>query len=317
MFDRRVLAQLRWEFHELLQALRTWRLYGTLAATTLGCIAGAVAINGALIPRNLFSPGTSGTSLLIFYLTGWPPLGVIYLLLNVPIFLLGWREYALKYVAISLFGVLVFSAALMLTEHLIIPAPDPLMGAIIAGVLMGAGTGFYLRLGGSAGGLDILATYVRKKIALPIGSTVNAVNALNLLGALLIFDLSTAFYSAIFMWVNSWTLDKVQTGFSQHRAVFIITTRHEAVAERIRRQLDRGVTFFTGTGSHSGQPLQVVYSVINMYELGRLKDIMFEEDPGAYVMVTNTTEVIGRRFHTWEQEGYRRPMDWNAPRPPP
>lgn len=293
----------------------TLRFYGTLLATTLGCVAGSVAINGVLIPRNLFSPGTSGNSLLIFYLTGWPPLGVIYLALNVPIFVLGWREYALKYVAISMYGVVAFSVALILTENVTIPAPDPLMGALIAGVLMGAGTGFYLRLGGSAGGLDILATYVRKKLAIPMGSTVNAVNAINLIGALLIFDLSTAFYSAVFMWVNSWTLDKVQTGFSQHRAVFIITQRHEAVAQQIRARLDRGVTYFTATGSYSGQPMQVVYSVINMYELGRLKDIMFELDPSAYVMVTNTTEVIGRRFHTWEQEGYRTPFDWPAGAP--
>jgi uncharacterized membrane-anchored protein YitT (DUF2179 family) len=315
MLDKRILVQLRWEFRELVQAMGTLRFYGTLLATTLGCVAGSVAINGVLIPRNLFSPGTSGNSLLIFYLTGWPPLGVIYLALNVPIFVLGWREYALKYVAISMYGVVAFSVALILTENVTIPAPDPLMGALIGGVLMGAGTGFYLRLGGSAGGLDILATYVRKKLAIPMGSTVNAVNAINLIGALLIFDLSTAFYSAVFMWVNSWTLDKVQTGFSQHRAVFIITQRHEAVAQQIRARLDRGVTYFTATGSYSGQPLQVVYSVINMYELGRLKDIMFELDPSAYVMVTNSTEVIGRRFHTWEQEGYRTPFDWPAGAP--
>ena len=317
MFDRRFLVQLRWEFRELVQALGTWRFHGTLAATAVGCVAGSVAINGILIPRNLFAPGTSGTSLLIFYLTGWPSLGVIYLLLNVPIFLLGWREYALKYVAISAFGVLAFSLALILTGDVTIPAPDPLMGAIIAGVLMGAGSGFYLRLGGSAGGLDILATYIRKKLAVPIGTTLNAVNGLNLLGAVLIFDLSTAFYSAVFMWVNSWTQEKVQPGFSQNRAVFIITERHEAVAQQIRSRLDRGVTFFTATGSYSGRPLQVVYSVINMVELGRLKDIMFQVDPGAYVMVTHTTEVIGRRFHTWEEEGYRRPFDSHPLQPPP
>lgn len=310
MLDKRILVQLRWEFRELVQAFGTPRFYVTLLATTLGCVVGSIAINGILIPRNLFSPGTSGNALLIYYLTGWPPLGVIYLALNVPIFLLGWREYALKYVVISAYGVVAFSVALVLTENVTIPAPDPLMGSIIAGLMMGAGTGFYLRLGGSAGGLDILATYIRKKFAVPMASTINAVNAINLVGALLIFDLSTAFYSAVFMWVNSWTLDKVQTGFSHYRAVFIITQRHEEVAQQIRTRLDRGVTFFQATGSYSGQPQQVVYAVINMYELGQVKDIMFALDPGAYVMVTNTTEVIGKRFHTWEQEGYRKPFDW-------
>jgi uncharacterized membrane-anchored protein YitT (DUF2179 family) len=316
MFNRPVFVQLRWEARELLQALRTWRFHGTLLATTIGCVLGSIAINGVLIPRNLFSPGTSGNALVIYYLAGWPSLGVIYLLLNIPLFLIGWREYALRYVVISAFGVLVFSAALELTRNVFIPAPDPLMGAIIAGLMMGAGTGFYLRLGGSAGGLDILATYVRKKLAVPMGTTMNAVNAVNLMGALLIFDLSTAFYSAVFMWVNSWTLEKVQTGFSQHRGVFIITPEHEAVAREIRTRLDRGATFLAATGSFTGRPYQMVYCVINMYELGRLKDIMFELDPNAYVMVTSTTEAIGRRFHSWEQEGYRRRMDWSTGIPP-
>lgn len=316
MDNRRLVAQLRWELADLLQALRTWRFYATLLATTVGCVAGAIAINGVLIPRNLFSPGTSGTSLLIFYLLGHPSLGLIYLLLNIPLFVIGWREYALRYVVISAYGVLAFSVALELTQNVIIRAPDPMMSSLIAGVLMGAGTGFYLRLGGSAGGLDILGTYIRKKLGVPIGTTVNAVNAVNLIGALLMFDLSTAFYSAVFMWVNSWTLEKVQTGFSQHRAVFIITSEPEAVAQAIRTRLDRGVTFFSATGSYSGKPMQVVYSVINMYELGRLKDLMFTLDPTGYVMVTNTTEVIGRRFLTWEQEGYRKPFDWSRPQSP-
>ncbi|HKJ91588.1 MAG TPA: YitT family protein, partial [Longimicrobiales bacterium] len=83
MFDRRLIAQLRQEFRELVQALRTWRFYGTLLATAVGSVAGAIAINGVLIPRNLFSPGTSGVSLLIYYLAGWPSLGVIYFLLNI------------------------------------------------------------------------------------------------------------------------------------------------------------------------------------------------------------------------------------------
>lgn len=311
-WNKRLLVQVRWEFRELLQAMRTWRFWATLLATAVGCTVVSIALNGVLLPRNLFAPGTSGTALLIFYVSGWPTLGVTFLLLNIPIFVIGWREYALKYMVLSAAGMFMFAVALELTADVYIPAPDPLMAAIIAGLIAGSGTGLYLRMGGSAGGLDILATFVRKKLGVPISGTLNAVNGFNLAGALLIFDLSTAFYSAVFMWVNSWTLEKVQTGFSQHRAVFIITKEHEAAAQHIRSRLKRGVTFFQATGSYSGTPMQVVYAVINMYELGRLKDIMFTVDPDAYVMVTETTEVIGQRFHTWEQEGYRKPIDWST-----
>jgi len=106
MFDRRIFLRLGREFRELMPALGTGRFFGTLLATAAGCVAGSLSINGVLIPRNLFAPGTSGSSLLIFYLTGWPSLGVFYLLLNIPILVIGWREYALKCVAIPAFGVL-------------------------------------------------------------------------------------------------------------------------------------------------------------------------------------------------------------------
>jgi uncharacterized membrane-anchored protein YitT (DUF2179 family) len=306
MFHHRLLVRMRWEVAEVVEALATWRFYRTLLTMAVGVTLGATAINGILIPRHLFAPGTSGISLLVFYLAGWPSVGVIYFLLNIPLFVIGWREYALKYVIISGIGVLMFSGSLILTEDIVIPAHDPLMASILGGLLMGIGSGLYLRFGGSAGGLDILATYIRKKVAVPMGTTLNAVNVFNLVGALILFDLPTAFYSGVFMWVNSWTLEKVQSGFSQHRALFIVTSRPEEVGEGIRKRLNRGVTFLEGMGGFSHKPLLVVYSVINMYELGRVKDLLYEIDPEAYLMVNPTSEVIGRRFHTWEDEGYRR-----------
>ncbi|MGD8859275.1 MAG: YitT family protein [Myxococcales bacterium] len=147
------------------------RFYGKLAATLVG----SVAINAPLVPANMFSPGASGTGLLVHYLTGWP-LGAIHALLNLPIFVIGWREYALEYVVISAVGVLMYAAA-------------------------------------------------------------NVVNGLNLLGALLIFDLGTCFYSALLMWVSAATMQWFQTGITQHRAVFVITRHHRDMTEAIRHRL--------------------------------------------------------------------------------
>ena len=145
-----------------------------------------------------------------------------------------------------------------------------------------------------------------------MGTTMNTVNLINLAGAYFIFDINIAFYSGLFMWVNAWTLEKVLTGFAQHRAVFIITERPEAVSKELMERFNRGVTLFHATGGYSKNPMQVVYAVINLYELGQLKDIMFTLDPKGYVMVTNTSEVIGRRFHSWEEEGYRKPFEWKS-----
>jgi uncharacterized membrane-anchored protein YitT (DUF2179 family) len=302
----RFVARLGWEFGELLRAFRTWRLYRTLLAMGVGIVLASVAINSVVLPHRLFPAGITGMAALIYYVFGVPSVGVGYLLLNIPLFVIGWREFALKYVAIALAGVFMFSAALELTKSWTFAIADPLMGSIIAGAAVGLGSGSYLYFGGSAGGLDILATFIKKRFAIPMGTLFNAVNAINLAAAWIVFDVSTAFYSGVYIWVSSWMVDKVQTGFSQRRAVFIITGKPEAVAEQVMKRLDRGVTFFHGAGARSSDPKKIVYSVINMVELGRLKDLLFQIDPDAFLAVHETNEVIGRRFLTWEDEGYRR-----------
>jgi uncharacterized membrane-anchored protein YitT (DUF2179 family) len=305
----RFVARLRWELDEVFQALKGWRLYRTLAAMAVGIAIAASVLNSVVFPLNLFPAGVTGIAALPFYLYGYPPVGLSYLALNLPLFIIGWREFALKYVLIALTGVLMFSGALELTSSITFRIADPLMGSIIGGALVGAGSGIYLKFGGSAGGLDILGTYIKKRFAIPIGTLFNSVNAVNLLAALIVFDVSTAFYSGVYILVTSWMIDKVQTGFSQRRAVFIITDMPEAVAQQVMKRLDRGVTFLSGAGARSGDPKKIIYSVINMLELGRLKDLLFQIDPHAFVAVHETSEVIGRRFLSWEDEGYRRTAD--------
>lgn len=310
MQTNRFMAQITSELREILDDFKKPRFYRMLLSMVIGISVTVVAINGILIPNHFFSGGTSGLTLIYFYLMKWPSVGVLYLIANIPLFLIGWREYALRYVFISLVGVLMFSGGLELTQWLVLPIPDPLIAAILAGVMVGGGVGFYLREGGSAGGLDILAKYIRKRFGLPMGTTINTVNFFNLIGAWLIFDLKTAFYSGVYLFVMAAVLEKAQTGMSQHRAALIITAHPDLASQRIRGELERGVTFLQAVGGFSGQPLRMLYTVINLYELGRLKQIMFDIDPQAFVTVMDAAEVIGQRFRTFEEEGYRRPFTW-------
>lgn len=314
-------ARFRWELHEVRQALGGWRLYRTLAVTAVGVTIFSIGINGLAIPHQLFAPGMTGIALFWFYLLGWPSVGVVYLFLNLPLFLLGWREYALKHVLLTLVGVGMFTLAMALTGDVRIPVSDTLMAAMLAGVLTGSGSGMYLRFGGSAGGLDILGAYLKKKFSIPIGTLFITLNGLNLVGALFARDLETALFSAIFMGANSWMVEKVQSGFSQRNAVLIISSKPFQVAEEVIQRLNRGVTFLEGSGGFGQQPEKVVFTVIHMFELGKLKEMLFEVDPEAFVVVHNTSEVIGGAFLTWEDQGFRR-RPWNAPRrratdPPP
>ncbi|HET6346921.1 MAG TPA: YitT family protein, partial [Myxococcota bacterium] len=182
---------------------------------------------------------------------------------------------------------------------------DPLMAAIIAGVLSGTGVGLYLRYGGSAGGMDIVAAVLRRKVGIPMGTTFISVNFLNVVaGGLISRSLDIAFYTFIAMFVHSRMVERMQAGFSARKACFIVTSQADAIAEQIIRTLNRGVTFLHGSGGMSQQPTRVVYTVINMIELARLKEIIFNLDPAAFISINNASEVIGNRFVSWADEGF-------------
>ena len=306
MNSSRLLARLRWDLNELLHAFRTWAFYRTLLTMAAGISFSGLILNSIVFPQHLFPAGVTGIAATVFYLFGKPTVGIGYLILNIPLFVIGWREFAFKYVFTSLIGVVMFTFALELTKPFAFTIQDPLMSCIIGGACVGLGSGIYLRFGGSAGGLDIVATYVKKRWAIQMGTVFNGVNAINLASALIIYGVENAFYSGVYILTTSWMVDKVQTGFSQRRAVFIITSKPESVAHHVMKRLDRGVTFFHGAGGRSSDPKKIVYSVINMVELGRLKEMLFRIDPEAFVTVHETSEVIGKRFLSWEEQGYQR-----------
>ncbi|MFH2133059.1 MAG: YitT family protein, partial [bacterium] len=292
------------EIAYLLDSFRTPGFWKTILMMIIGSLMISLAVNGLLIPNKFFDGGVNGLSLMVFYVFGMPSLGVIYFLFNIPIFLTGWRAMSLKFIFVSLIGVFIFSTALNLLVGIQISVKDPIMVAILAGIIKGFGTGIYLRVGGSFGGLDIVATVLKKKFSIPMGNTFIFINATTLIGAYLIYDLNIALYTGIFMFVDGTVIEKVQTGFSQRKAVFIVSDHPDLIAEQVMKRLDRGVTFFKSTSGGSQQEKKVIYTVINMIELGRLKEMLFETDPDAFVAISNTSEVIGKRFLSWEDEGF-------------
>jgi len=304
MAQNRSRKHLKQELDYLLVSLKTLAFWRTIILMIIGSLFISTAVNGLLIPNRFFDGGVNGLSLMVFYVFGAPTVGIIYMLFNIPIFLTGWRAMSLKYTLVALLGVLIFSTSLDLLRGIRIPVTDPIMVAILAGIIKGFGGGIYLRYGGSFGGLDIVATVLKKKFSIPMGNTFIFINAITLIGAWLIQDLNAALYTGIFMFVDGTVIEKVQTGFSQRKAVFVISSRPELIAQQVMKRLDRGVTFISTEGGWSHKHQKMIYTVINMIELGRLKQMLFDIDPDAFVAISNTTEVIGKRFLSWEDEGF-------------
>ena len=300
------MSKIKEELQEFFIALCTWKYWYMLLMLTVGCFSFSFVVHGILIPQHFFAGGITGLTLLFYdSISDYVSLSVLIILLNIPIFLIGYREFSLKYMLTSIIGMIIYAISLNVTEEAYIPLEDPMISAIFGGVVAGFTTGLYLRLGGSVGGLDILGTVLKKRLEIPIGYLFNAINFFVIIGNAILYDLESALFTGVFMYIFSWCMQKGIIGLSQRKSVFIISSKPESVAEKILQRMDRGFTYFHASGGYAGGEKRVIYTVINLLELGRLKEYLFETDPDAFIAVQDTGDVIGKRFLTWEDEGYR------------
>jgi len=303
----KIMNQLKVDFKEFVQALSTWKYWRMLAVLALGCFAFSSVVNGILLPHHFFAGGLTGLGLLFYEsIKEYMPFSLLYVLMNIPIFIIGFREFSLKFILTSLIGMGLYTISLELTDGFVIAINDPMLAAIFGGVLAGFSTGLYLSLGGSVGGLDIIGTVIKKRFAIPIGTVFNMVNFVVISSNAYLYDLETALFTGVFMYVFTWSMQKGQIGFSQRKSVFIISSKPEEVAENVLKKLDRGFTYLHASGGYAKEEKRVIYTVINLLELGRLKEYLFETDPDAFISVQDTGDVIGKRFLTWEDEGFRK-----------
>ena len=266
-----------------------------LMLIAVGCSLCAVAVKGILIPKEFLAGGVTGLSLLIFYLMPVLPVGAIYFILNIPLFVVGWMFVGQRFFWYSIVGVIIFSAV-MLLPYPVIPIHDMILAALTAGIITGVGSGVILRSLGSAGGLDILSVILFKKFSIRPGTFVLGFNALLMIAAAIRIPLEMILYTLIFMYVTSYFVNLIVTGLSQRKAIMIISPRWQEISKEIRESLQRGVTVVRGEGGYTGNKLNILYSVITFSELSRFKAMIRKIDPHAFVVVTETLEVMGKRI---------------------
>ena len=266
-----------------------------LCLICLGSVLVAVAINGILIPHQFVSGGFTGVALVTHYLFPSIPLAVLYFLLNVPVFILGWTFVGRRFFLYSIVGMVIFSAAIAFI-HVPLPVYDKILSSLLAGIITGIGAGIILRSSGSSGGTDILSVILVNRFSIRIGTTILAFNAIVLTAASLIFSLDIALYTLIYIYVSSQIINLVLTGLSQRKAIFIISPKWQEISREILDKVGRGVTLIQGQGGYSGQDEQILYTVITLRELHRIKEVIRQVDTNAFVVVHNTLEVMGHRI---------------------
>ena len=271
------------------------QIFWNLCLICLGSVLVAVAINGILVPHQFVSGGFMGVALVIHYLFPSSLLSLLYFLLNVPVFILGWTFVGRRFFFYSIVGMVIFSAAIAVI-HLPLPVHDKILSALLAGIITGIGTGIILRSNGSSGGTDILSVILANSFSIRIGTTVLAFNVIVLSAASLLFSLEAALYTLIYIFVSSQIMNIVLTGLSQRKALFIISPKWREISREVLDKVGRGVTLIQGKGGYSGQDEKILYTVITLRELHLIKEIIRQVDTNAFVVVYNTLEVMGHRI---------------------
>lgn len=267
-----------------------------LVLLCVGSAVTAAGINGLLIPHRFVSGGMTGLALLLHYLVPALTVAVIYAVANVPLFLAGWFFISRRFFFYSIAGTIIFSGAVAWVDLGAVPVQDKLLAAILAGLILGTGSGIILKSMGSAGGTDILSVILLQRFSIRLGTTRLAFNILVLAAAALLFSVEDALYTMIYLYVSAQIVDLVVTGLSQRKAVFIISPHWEKISPRILTEIHRGVTILRGQGAYSQREQKILYTVVTFREVATLKQIVRGEDPAAFVVISDTTEVMGHRI---------------------
>ncbi len=272
----------------MLKSLASLRLILTIA---LGTSLSAVAFNQFIIPNRMLSGGVAGIGILVNNLTGWPT-GMIVLLLNLPILYLGYRQIGKRFILLTSLAVLSFSVLLDVVPVNAL-VDDLLLAAIFGGVVNGLGLGLVLKVGGSTGGTDVLGVIANRKLGISIGESSMALNAVIVAAGALLFDLTSALYTLIAMFVTARIIDTLQTSHGRKTAL-IVSRSPDEIALAINTKLERGVTFLYGEGAYGRSQLKVVLCVLTRFEVAELKEVVLQIDPQAFMTISDTNEIVGR-----------------------
>jgi uncharacterized membrane-anchored protein YitT (DUF2179 family) len=263
----------------------------------IGSFISSIALNAFIIPHKLLSGGVSGISLIIQYLSGTPS-GYLILAFNLPIFIIGLRVIDKDFILFSAIGMLSFSGFLILTKDIsqFLKVKDILLSCIYGGVISGIGAGIVFRARASQGGIDIIAVIMRRKIGTSIASLAFGMNLFVVTIGAFIGSIEKAMYTLIAMYITSVVIDKVIGGFDIKKMLLIITEKEDEVSNAIMKDLGRGVTFFYGEGAYTGDKKRVIYCMITIKQLSRIKKIIEDIDPTSFISVIDASEVKGQGF---------------------
>lgn len=294
---KRLMVKTR--LHEL-KKLRWQNFLLLIVAGTIN----AIGVTMFLAPVNLYDSGISGTSMLLWQITPeWFSLSFFLIVLNVPLFLFGLRKQGWVFTVYSVWTVAVYSAVSFFITDILpvdvtVASPfagqDLLLCAIFGGLISGVGSGLTIRFGGAIDGIEVLAVTFAKGIGLTVGTFVMIYNViLYVIIGIWFGSWILPLYSIVTYYVGNKTVDFIVEGFDKAKSLMIVTQREDEVCKALSEEFGRGITQLHGKGYYSGADKCVIYFVVNTFQIPKVKNIITEIDPYAFITVTEISDVMG------------------------
>jgi len=266
----------------------------------LGALIYSFAISCFLDPNSLAPGGVTGVAMIINRITGIET-GTLILLINIPILLLGLWKFGGKFLISTIYCIFLVSVFTNLFSRSGAVTVDPFLACVAGSSLMALGIGVVFKARGTTGGTDIIVKILRSKFPyMKTSGLFLAMDAVVVACSYLVFqDIEKTLYAGICVFLTSQVLDYVLYGMDEAKLIYIISDRHEQIAKRLLKELNLGVTYMEGRGAYSGRNKRVILCAVRKLFAPKTEDVVREEDPMAFMIVTSATEIFGEGYKSY------------------
>lgn len=271
---------------------------------TLGAVIYSLSFDWFYVPNEIGFGGITALGMILNRLISGLPIGTVVLVLNIPIFLLGWKLLGGHTLVSSLFAMAATSILVdLIAAAYTFPPMDPMLASVFGGLTLGVALGMIFSRGATTGGTDLVARLLKIPFAwLPVGKLLLLVDLSMLLAVAAAFrSLESGMYGGIALYISTVIMDNVLYGLDRSKVAYIVTSNPRPMAAEIDKQLERGTTFLHGEGSFTGQDKLVLMCAFKQRQIVPLKALVHEMDPDAFIIVCDAHEVLGQGFRRYQK----------------
>ena len=266
-----------------------------IALISVGAFIYAFGVNYFFVANKLADGGIAGISVILHYLFNFN-ISTTYLVLNVPLVIMGYKLIGGKFIIKTFYGTAMTSLAFRVFQNYLGPMDDKLIASIFGGLIIGIGLGTIFVGGGSSGGADILVKILNKYFDIPVGKAFLALDSFVLSALGILFGRDIFMYTLVGLFISTKAIDFIQDGVDKAKALMIISDKSEEIKNEIMKQTGRGVTIINARGGYTNDSKEILYCILGRYEVTTVKRIVKNIDKKAFMSVSEVSEVLGEGF---------------------